>query len=50
LRQSLGAAGRDRARSRYSWDRIAADTLRIYDRLVPVRQQRSPAATTVSSG
>jgi D-inositol-3-phosphate glycosyltransferase len=35
LRQSLGAAGRDRARARYSWDRIAADTLRIYDRLVP---------------
>jgi glycosyltransferase involved in cell wall biosynthesis len=35
LRQSLGAAGRDRARARYSWDRIAADTLRVYDRLVP---------------
>jgi D-inositol-3-phosphate glycosyltransferase len=34
LRQSLGAAGRDRARARYSWDRIAADTLRIYARLV----------------
>jgi D-inositol-3-phosphate glycosyltransferase len=34
LRQSLGAAGRDRAKARYSWDRIAADTLRIYDRLV----------------
>jgi D-inositol-3-phosphate glycosyltransferase len=59
LRQSLGAAGRDRARSRYSWDRIAADTLRIYDRLVPAGYQRSVAAgspvesvtsTTVSSG
>lgn len=53
LRQSLGAAGRDRARARYSWDRIAADTLRIYDRLVPAGQQRpasaAPPATTVSS-
>jgi glycosyltransferase involved in cell wall biosynthesis len=38
LRQSLGAAGRDRARARYSWDRIAADTLRVYDRLVPAAQ------------
>lgn len=35
LRQSMGAAGRDRARARYSWDRIAADSQRIYDRLVP---------------
>jgi len=50
LRQSLGAAGRDRARSRYSWDRIAADTLRIYDRLVPAQALRPRAATTVSSG
>ncbi len=32
---SLGAAGRERARSRYSWDRIATDTLRVYDRLLP---------------
>jgi D-inositol-3-phosphate glycosyltransferase len=38
LRQSLGAAGRDRAKARYSWDRIAADTSRIYDRLVPAGQ------------
>ncbi|WP_019971420.1 glycosyltransferase [Mycobacterium sp. 141] len=35
LRRSLGAAGRDRARSRYSWNRIAADTLRVYDRIGP---------------
>ncbi|MGX9790241.1 glycosyltransferase [Mycobacterium sp. MMS18-G62] len=33
LRQCLGAAGRDRARARYSWDQIAADTARIYTRL-----------------
>ncbi|TFV58621.1 glycosyltransferase family 1 protein [Mycobacterium sp. PS03-16] len=53
LRQSLGAAGRDRARARYSWDRIAADTLRIYDRLVPAEHERPasavPPATSVSS-
>ncbi|BBY17288.1 glycosyltransferase [Mycolicibacterium litorale] len=54
LRQSLGAAGRDRARARYSWDRVAADTLRIYDRLVPAAYQagdsaRTSATTTASS-
>ena len=43
LRQSLGAAGRDRARSRYTWDRIAADTLLIYDRIGPSGYQRSDA-------
>ena len=31
----MGSSGRDRARSRYPWDRIAADILRIYDRLTP---------------
>lgn len=48
-RQSLGAAGRDRARSRYSWDRIAADTLRVYDRLEP-SAYLPPQTTTASSG
>lgn len=37
LRRSLGLAGRDRACARYSWDRVAADTARIYDTLVPSR-------------
>lgn len=50
LRQSLGAAGRDRARARYSWDRIAADTQRIYDRLVAADLRRSTPAATLSSG
>jgi D-inositol-3-phosphate glycosyltransferase len=50
LRRSLGAAGRDRARARYTWDRITADTLRIYDRLVPAGYQRPTAATNLSSG
>lgn len=33
LRRSLGLAGRDRACARYSWGRVAADTLRIYEGL-----------------
>ena len=52
LRQSLGAAGRDRARARYSWDRVADDTLRIYDRLVPTAyepHESETSATTASS-
>lgn len=28
--RGMGAAGRDRARSRYSWDRVAADAARAY--------------------
>ena len=32
-RRSLGLAGRDRACARYSWDRVAADTVRVYERL-----------------
>lgn len=46
-RQSLGAAGRDRARSRYSWDRIASDTLRVYDRVEPA-VYLPPQATSAS--
>lgn len=37
LRRSLGLAGRDRACARYSWDRVAADTMRIYEGLTEVR-------------
>jgi D-inositol-3-phosphate glycosyltransferase len=44
LRQSMGAAGRDRAKARYTWDRIAADTQRVYDRLVPTGYGRSTPA------
>ncbi|WP_290061602.1 glycosyltransferase, partial [Amycolatopsis solani] len=40
LGQTFGAAGHDRASARYSWDRVAADTLRAYHKLVP-----EPAAT-----
>jgi glycosyltransferase involved in cell wall biosynthesis len=31
-RETLGLAGCDRARARYSWDRVAADTVRTYQR------------------
>lgn len=30
LRAGYGAAGQDRASSRYTWDQVAADTLRVY--------------------
>lgn len=50
LRQSMGAAGRDRGRARYSWDRVAADSQRIYDRLVSVRVAQPEPATSLSSG
>ena len=55
LRRSLGLAGRDRACARYSWDRIAADTLRIYDRVVSARARHLPMPTdlgqpTIQSG
>ncbi|MGV9800815.1 glycosyltransferase [Mycobacterium sp. NPDC003449] len=48
-RRSLGAAGRDRAGARYSWDRIAADTLQVYDRVGPRGYQRS-VVSTASTG
>ncbi len=35
LRHAYGTAGHDRAVARYSWDRVAADTLRAYHKLVP---------------
>ncbi|SDD67502.1 glycosyltransferase [Actinokineospora iranica] len=31
-RELLGVAGRDRARARYGWDRVAQDTMRVYER------------------
>jgi D-inositol-3-phosphate glycosyltransferase len=34
LRRSLGAAGRDRTIARYRWDRIAADTARLYEKSI----------------
>ncbi|ORB73262.1 glycosyltransferase [Mycobacterium scrofulaceum] len=40
-RTAMGAAGRERARARYTWDRVAADTERIYEKLAPVRREVS---------
>ncbi|EUA05843.1 hypothetical protein I546_5941 [Mycobacterium kansasii 732] len=34
----MDTSGRDRAPTRHSWDRIAADTERIYDKAVPSRR------------
>jgi len=32
LRRSFGGAGRDRATARYTWDRVAADASRLYEK------------------
>lgn len=48
LRRSLGLAGRDRACARYSWDRVAVDTLRIYEQLVGVSDDRVPVLSQSS--
>ena len=45
-----GAAGRHRAQSRYSWDRIAADTCKVYQRLVPAGRAASRASTVSAPG
>jgi glycosyltransferase involved in cell wall biosynthesis len=44
LRRSLGAAGRDRAVARYTWDRIAADTIRLYEKSVSAARGSSAAS------
>lgn len=46
----FGAAGRERACSRYSWDRIATDMLRVYDRLLPVAAPARSTAWASKSG
>jgi glycosyltransferase involved in cell wall biosynthesis len=46
LRTALGAAGRVRAVARYSWPRVAADTMRVYQRL---RGGRRSGSDRVSS-
>jgi D-inositol-3-phosphate glycosyltransferase len=44
LRRSLGGAGRDRTVARFSWDRIAVDTARLYQ--TSVSAGRTPKAAT----
>ncbi|ASO19855.1 glycosyltransferase involved in cell wall biosynthesis [Actinoalloteichus hoggarensis] len=43
-RQSLGVAGSDRARARFSWARIAGDTARLYHGLVAAETPEEPLA------
>jgi glycosyltransferase involved in cell wall biosynthesis len=45
LRRSLGAAGRDRTIARYTWDRIAADTLRPYEKSMQAGADEPTAAS-----
>ncbi|MGH4026314.1 MAG: glycosyltransferase [Pseudonocardiaceae bacterium] len=44
LRAGYGAAGADRAVSRYTWDRVARDTLRVYQRCRPGALVRAAGA------
>lgn len=44
VREAYGVAGMDRARSRYSWDRIATDILRVYEKALAEAPARSHAA------
>jgi D-inositol-3-phosphate glycosyltransferase len=44
LRRSLGGTGRDRTVARYTWDRIAADTARLYERSMSREQARQKVA------
>jgi glycosyltransferase involved in cell wall biosynthesis len=43
LRANLGAAGARRARSRYSWSRVAATTLAVYREVVATARRSSTA-------
>ncbi|HKS47902.1 MAG TPA: glycosyltransferase [Amycolatopsis sp.] len=44
LREAYGIAGMDRARSRYSWDRIATDVLRVYQKALAEQTATAGAA------
>jgi glycosyltransferase involved in cell wall biosynthesis len=46
LLEQFGAAGRDRAASRYSWERVAAETVRVYERAGAT----NTTATTATAG
>ena len=51
-REAFGIAGADRARARYAWSRIAADTATVYSQVVAAapRQAARPARETATSG
>jgi D-inositol-3-phosphate glycosyltransferase len=48
-RQGMGFAGRSRARTRYTWDRIATDALAVYGR-VGVEGDAPKLAGSTSTG
>ena len=39
LIEAYGVAAADRVRSRYSWDRIAGETIAVYDRVMAQRRK-----------
>jgi len=45
LRHSMGSAGRDRVVARYTWDRVAADTVRLYERSMSMTRSEPRAAS-----
>lgn len=45
-RATFGIAARDRVLARYTWDRVAEDTVRAYERCVPVRRTAHRTART----
>ncbi|MEE2059286.1 glycosyltransferase [Rhodococcus artemisiae] len=47
-RDTYGIAGRDRAVARYSWDRAAADTIRAYERCIPLPREEAPSRVRTS--
>jgi D-inositol-3-phosphate glycosyltransferase len=47
-RDAYGVAGADRARSRYSWERIAADTARVYESVLLSRAVAAGRVAEVS--
>jgi len=48
-REAFGAAGRERVEQRYSWDRVAAESERVYDRVTGRRSARSTRRRTPGS-
>jgi glycosyltransferase involved in cell wall biosynthesis len=45
---ALGIAAADRARSRYPWDRVARETVTVYERTIATAPERAPAAAAVA--
>lgn len=43
--KALGDGGRERAKARYTWDRVAADTERVYEKVVPARREMTAAGS-----